>query len=238
MDARELKALQIAATMPVRRSTYGWLVPSQTGNGTSYKVAWSNPKLARLTNATGDLTCTCPDFELRGLPCKHVLAVTYTIKREVVTDEGVLTQELKVTYTQDWTAYNAAQCEEKERFGPMLADLCSTIPNPPQGRGRPRLPMSDMAYRVRVPGLCGSVRSSVRQRRTRGQVQGLDRQRPALQLRPALTPLTRDDSRTDRTGSRCRHSRSRGSKRISRWTPPGSRPRASCAGTTTSGARK
>ncbi len=145
MDTRELKALQIAATMPVRRSTYGWIVPSQSGHG-SYKVASTNPALQALTTATGDLACSCPDFELRQLPCKHVLAVTYTIKREVVTDEGVLTQEVKVTYTQDWAAYNAAQCEEKERLMPMLADLCSTIPNPPQGRGRPRLPMADMAF--------------------------------------------------------------------------------------------
>lgn len=28
----------------------------------------------------------------------------------------------------------------------MLADLCATIPQPPQGRGRPRLPVSDMAF--------------------------------------------------------------------------------------------
>jgi len=145
MDARQLKGLEIAATMPVRRSTYGWIVPSQTGHG-SYKVASTNQALQALTEATGDLACNCPDFELRNLPCKHVLAVEYTIKREVRPDGAVTTEQLKVTYTQDWTAYNAAQCEEKERFMPMLADLCATIPNPPQGRGRPRLPMSDMAY--------------------------------------------------------------------------------------------
>jgi len=28
----------------------------------------------------------------------------------------------------------------------MLRDLCDTIPNPPQGKGRPRMPMSDMAF--------------------------------------------------------------------------------------------
>ena len=33
MDARELKGMQIAATMQLRRSTYGWIVPSQTGTG-------------------------------------------------------------------------------------------------------------------------------------------------------------------------------------------------------------
>src|ERR1700728_4163706 len=145
MDAREIKALQIAATMPVRRSTYGWIVPSQTGRG-SYKVANTNPALRELTGAISTLACTCPDFELRQLPCKHVLAVEYTIKRESGPDGDVITEQVKVTYTQDWTAYNRAQCEEKERFLPMLADLCSTISQPPQGRGRPRLPMSDMAF--------------------------------------------------------------------------------------------
>lgn len=46
-----------------------------------------------------------------------------------------------------WTAYNAAQSEEKTRFVALLADLCNTIPQPPQtGRGRPRLPLSDMLF--------------------------------------------------------------------------------------------
>jgi hypothetical protein len=47
----------------------------------------------------------------------------------------------------DWTVYNAAQSEEKRRFVELLADLCSTIPQPvQQGRGRPRLPLSDMVF--------------------------------------------------------------------------------------------
>ncbi len=49
--------------------------------------------------------------------------------------------------TPDWTAYNSAQSEEKRRFVELLADLCSTIPQPVQhGRGRPRLPLSDMVF--------------------------------------------------------------------------------------------
>ena len=91
------------------------------------------------------LRCSCPDFELRGLPCKHVIAVEIVVRRE--TPEGdVLTETVRVTYSQDWTAYNRGQCEEGERFPAMLADLCATLPTPAQGRGRPRLPMSDMAF--------------------------------------------------------------------------------------------
>jgi hypothetical protein len=47
----------------------------------------------------------------------------------------------------NWTAYNAAQSEEKTRFVELLADLCRTVPNPEQhGKGRPRLPLSDMLF--------------------------------------------------------------------------------------------
>jgi hypothetical protein len=48
--------------------------------------------------------------------------------------------------TQNWTAYNAAQSEEKTRFAELLADLCSGIPQPEQTNGRPRLPLCDMVF--------------------------------------------------------------------------------------------
>jgi transposase len=53
-----------------------------------------------------------------------------------------------VIESQNWTAYNAAQTEEKRRFVELLADLCSTIPQPPRppGAGRPRLPLADMVF--------------------------------------------------------------------------------------------
>jgi len=41
-----------------------WIIPSQTGNGT-YQV----------TVFQHHWKCTCPDFELRGIPCKHINAV-------------------------------------------------------------------------------------------------------------------------------------------------------------------
>ena len=139
MDARELKGLQIAATERLRYSkTVGWTVPSQTLPGASYNVRQNVPESL-------GLRCTCPDFETRGRACKHVFAVEIVRKRENP-DGSMLTETVRVTYSQDWTAYNAAQIEEKERFLPMLRDLCSLIPNPPQGKGRPRMPMSDMAF--------------------------------------------------------------------------------------------
>jgi transposase len=51
-----------------------------------------------------------------------------------------------VIESQNWTAYNAAQSEEKHRFVELLADLCNTVPQPEQVMGRPRLPLSDMLF--------------------------------------------------------------------------------------------
>jgi transposase len=52
-----------------------------------------------------------------------------------------------VIESPNWTAYNASQVEEKHRFAELLADLCNTVPQPPQhGKGRPRLPLSDMLF--------------------------------------------------------------------------------------------
>ncbi len=134
--------MQIAATMPLRKSKHGWIVPSQQPGHGAYVVSQLHPAEADASQ----YGCDCPDYELRGLPCKHVFAVEMTVRREFGANGEVVAEEVKVTYTQNWTAYNAAQCVEKDMFLPMLADLCSTIPQPPQGRGRPRLPMSDMAF--------------------------------------------------------------------------------------------
>ena len=51
-----------------------------------------------------------------------------------------------VTYPQDWSNYNLAQQNEKERFLVLLRDLCATVPQPPQTKGRPRLPLADMLF--------------------------------------------------------------------------------------------
>lgn len=49
---------------PTEINPHTWIVPSQTGNGT-YQV----------TVSMRYWHCTCPDFELRGVPCKHINAV-------------------------------------------------------------------------------------------------------------------------------------------------------------------
>jgi hypothetical protein len=142
METRAMRAMEIAATTQLKRTRVGWIVPSQSGNGT-YTVAEMPEHEKQMSGS--DYGCTCPDYEDRGLPCKHVLAVEMTVRRELP-DGTVETRTMRVTYSQPWSAYNKAQTHEKEMFLPMLADLCSTLSNPEQGRGRPRLPISDMVF--------------------------------------------------------------------------------------------
>ena len=59
MSEREQKALEIAASTKLKKNGKNWIVPSQTGDGTQYKVDNTDPDWP---------TCTCPDFELRPSP--------------------------------------------------------------------------------------------------------------------------------------------------------------------------
>ncbi len=136
MEAREIRGLEIAATKKLRQKGALWLVPSQAGNST-YVV---DPTEAAAT-------CSCPDYEERREPCKHVYAVEYTIRRETIRPDGsAVSETLRVTYRQEWTAYNAAQTNEKVHVAELLRDLCAAIDNPEQKRGRPRLPLSDAVF--------------------------------------------------------------------------------------------
>ena len=144
MDARQERGLVIAATAKIKRQGATYVVPSQSQPG-SYKVTFGHPK-AKLPK-----TCTCPDFDLRQMPCKHIFAVEYVIQRETRTTakgETIVTETrgVRLTYAQDWSSYNAAATTEKEQFCRLLRDLCANVPQPEQGRGRPRLPLSDMLF--------------------------------------------------------------------------------------------
>ena len=61
---RQQRGLAIALLEKhIRPDSYGYKVPSQSGNG------------VYLVNLDHGPYCTCPDFEKRGLACKHVFAV-------------------------------------------------------------------------------------------------------------------------------------------------------------------
>lgn len=137
MEARQERGLAIAATTKIEKNKLGWKVPSQSGNGT-YIVNLDH----------GQPFCTCPDFE-NGNKCKHIHAVEYVVQRETRPDGGTtITQSMKVTCTQEWPAYNAAQTHEQERFVALLRDLCNGISQPEYRFGRPRLPLADVIFGI------------------------------------------------------------------------------------------
>src|SRR5712691_1937570 len=117
---RKERGQAIAAQNRIRHTPKGYLVPSQSGQG-KYAVVVDGDKA----------TCTCPDYELRAEPCKHVWAVRVVIERsvsvsfdgETVTETVSVTKTVQRTYVQDWPAYNAAQTHEKDQFQILLRDL-------------------------------------------------------------------------------------------------------------------
>lgn len=136
MSVRQQRGLEIAATAAIARKGSTFTVPSQTLKG-AYTVI----------KARDEFHCTCPDYELRGQTCKHGYAVEFYLRRETAPDGTVIeTRAARVTYSQDWPAYNRAQTSEKESFCELLRDLVSTVPEPEQKRGRPRLPVTDMLF--------------------------------------------------------------------------------------------
>jgi transposase len=184
LTEREQKGLQIAAVSRIEQNRLGWKVPSQSGNG-SYVVS-----------VDGQPFCTCPDFEARRLPCKHVYAVEYVIQRETKADgTTIYTKSVQLTCTHQWTTYNEAQTHEQERFSELLKALCEGIQNPSQTTGRPRLPLSDVVF-----SLASKVYSTMSGRRVMSALreavsQGVLDKAPSFQTaaryleNPELTPL-------------------------------------------------
>ena len=160
---RQLRGMAIAARVQIKQSKLGYKVPSQSENG------------AYIVNVDGDPYCSCPDFEKRDQPCKHIYAVDFTIQRDDPTPGALVvpnTQPIK--YGQDWTAYNQAQIYEGDLFPKLLRELCDTIEQPPQESGRPRLPLSDMVFAagLKVYSLMSGRRamSDIRQALTQQQL--------------------------------------------------------------------
>ncbi|HEV2912861.1 MAG TPA: transposase [Pyrinomonadaceae bacterium] len=52
----------------------------------------------------------------------------------------------QTTYSQEWSAYNQAQVNEKSQFQSLLYELCQNLVEPIQHMGRPRVPLADRIY--------------------------------------------------------------------------------------------
>src|SRR6266850_6268175 len=191
MDAREQRGLEIAARAKVVRRGAEWSVPSQSGVGRYTVTAGESPR------------CSCPDFETRGEPCKHIFAVRIVIQREfefdgeTVTERVTVTKTVKRTYPQNWPAYNKAQTNEKDKFMVLLRDLCAGLPEPEQKRGRPRLSPRDAVFtavmKVYTTASARRSMSDLREARERGYISKLPCHNSVLNAleSPELTPILR-----------------------------------------------
>ena len=136
---RRKRGKAIAALVTIGKNKLGYAIPSQSGAGSH-------------TVNLGDENspfCTCPDFEERQKPCKHIYAVRYAIMRdEGLDDDTPEIKDVPVKYGQSWSAYYRAQVNEGADFVRLLRELCGTVEQPPHTNGRPRLPISDMLFSV------------------------------------------------------------------------------------------
>ena len=144
MDTREQRAMEITGDVRITFAAGGWLVNSQT----------SSDKYAVNPSATAP-SCACEDFQLRALPCKHILAVRLLLERQLRGDPNPAPEQIpprapRKTYRQDWPNYNLAQTNEKDHFQVLLADLCRPLPELPlknaEKGGRPPLPIADAVF--------------------------------------------------------------------------------------------
>lgn len=90
--------------------------------------------------------CDCPDFTTHGVECKHIIAVQLYLEAQRLSLEIVLGDRVRMTYGQDWSAYNLAQTEEIRLFDLLLSELFDSIEEPEQVMGRPRLPLKEQLF--------------------------------------------------------------------------------------------
>jgi hypothetical protein len=150
MDARDQRAICLAAMCKIDRKDGHWLVPSQSEPNKTYTVS--------LDGENGK--CNCPDHE-KGFYCKHVRTVRIVLKRELGMDGGITEtrsitlEEKRTTYPQVWSAYNIAQATEKKRVQVLLQDLCRNLPEPEYKTGRRPHLVRDAVFAMVFKTYCG-----------------------------------------------------------------------------------
>ena len=136
-NQRRIRGIDLAKRYTIKEKDNIWTVPSASGKG-KYKVDLFTD------------SCTCPDYEIRRVKCKHLFAVEFTFEQDFLASingqEIALQARKQKTYTQEWTAYNQAQQNEKAQFQSLLNELCKGIGEPSQTNGRPRKALEDMLF--------------------------------------------------------------------------------------------
>ena len=136
LQIRKQKGFEIAKTGKVKLAGNKWSVPSQSLNR-YYDV------MLRIDKSV----CNCPDFAERGLKCKHIFAVEITVSKSLNQDGSVtVTQTKRITYSQEWSAYNKAQTSELKLFDELLIDLLEGVAEPAYTFGRPQLPLREQLF--------------------------------------------------------------------------------------------
>jgi len=87
-------------------------------------------------------SCECTDFKIKKR-CQHILALEKHIFKEREQQNGSNT---KITYSQDWHAYDNSQTNEKILFFKLLKDICCSVEQPEYKFGRPKIPISYMIF--------------------------------------------------------------------------------------------
>jgi transposase len=137
-STREERGRQIAMMGKIKQLGSRYVVPSQSGGASNYLVDLVDER------------CTCPDYELRRKPCKHIEAAYYSIvwSSEMNSVAGEPERAKRKTYPRDWSAYNSAQVNEGSYVEKLLRALCDGIEQPPRkpGPGRNPVPLRDAAF--------------------------------------------------------------------------------------------
>ena len=109
MDARKQRGLELAATRKIRKDNGVWFVPSQSSDGTVYRVHISQRRFS----------CDCPDHETRHIKCKHIYAATFVMK-----------PELNVSAASRWkkAATRASSASWMSRLPPSRRTPCVPVP--------------------------------------------------------------------------------------------------------------
>jgi transposase len=136
LQIRKIKGLEIAKTGKINLQGNKWRVPSQSIN-----------KYYDVTLKLDKSECNCPDYQERQIKCKHIFAVELTVSKSLNQDGSVtVTHTKRITYAQNWKAYDIAQTNEKTLFLKLLSELCEDVEEPLYKFGRPRLPLKNMVF--------------------------------------------------------------------------------------------